>query len=276
MVTTNRRSFLSAVSWALGSSVVVGLPSQYLRGATAKRSKLRFAITSDGHFGQPDTDFERFHQEMIQWLNDEAAGKGLDFVVFNGDLIHNEAALLPKVKEAYAGLNVPYYTVQGNHDQVTPAAWKSVWGTEVNHAFELERFGFVLATTTDGTGKYLCADEPWMRDQFHAFRDKDAVFAMLHICQTGVTRHAVSCPEVQALFEKTPNLAGVFHGHDHDQDNVIWTNRRPYFFDGHLGGSWGTQYRGYRIVEVNAEGKAVTYQCNPEAFHVNSTSLSGQ
>ena len=275
MVKTDRRSFLSAASLALGSSVGTGFAAKAPSTSVPARPGLRFAVTSDGHFGQPDTDFQRFHREMIQWLNEEEKGKGLDFVIFNGDLIHDDPLLLPQVRDAYSGLNVPYYTVQGNHDQVTPSAWKEVWGLEVNHAFEKDRFGFVLATTTDGAGKYLCGNESWLQDQLHALRDKESIFAFLHICQTAVTRHGISCPGVQALFHETANLVGVFHGHDHDQDNVIWVDGRPYFFDGHLGGSWGTRYRGYRIVEVDSAGKAVTYQCNPEAFLVNSTPLSG-
>jgi hypothetical protein len=88
-----------------------------------------------------------------------------------------------------------------------------------------------------------------------------------------MTRHGINCPEIRSILEGAPNLVAVFHGHDHDQDNVIFLNRRPYFFDAHLGGSWGTNYRGYRIVEVRGDGSVITYQCDPEAFLVNSTRI---
>jgi hypothetical protein len=42
-----------------------------------------------------------------------------------------------------------------------------------------------------------------------------------------------------------------------------------------MGGSWGTNYRGYRIVEVQREGRIRTYQCNPQAFYVNAASFAG-
>ena len=85
--------------------------------------------------------------------------------------------------------------------------------------------------------------------------------------------HGIDCPEVSSLLESTPNVAAVFHGHDHDIDTFIYSNERAYLFDGHVGGNWGTNYRGYRIVEVDQEGKVSTYQCNPRAFIVNKTKL---
>jgi len=34
-------------------------------------------------------------------------------------------------------------------------------------------------------------------------------------------------------------------------------------FDSHIGGNWGTNYRGYRIVELQKENKLLTYIMNP-------------
>jgi hypothetical protein len=41
-------------------------------------------------------------------------------------------------------------------------------------------------------------------------------------------------------------------------------NQSSVFFDGHYGGSWGTDYFGYRIVEMYKSGQTVTYQVNPQ------------
>ncbi len=243
--------------------------SQIPGSSPRPRFKLRFAIASDGHFGQAETDFEAFHREMIGWLNDEAQSKGLDFVVFNGDLIHNDPALLPQVKQRYDQLQVPYFANRGNHDMVSPSLWKQTWGHAENHSFERGDYGFLLAGTSDEKGVYLSADVSWLRSQMEAFKSKKGVIAFLHIGQIKFTRHSISSPEVTALFDQTPNLLAVFHGHDHDIDNVIYSGKRAYFFDGHMGGNWGTNYLGYRIVELSDDGKLTTYQCNPQAFYVN-------
>jgi hypothetical protein len=65
------------------------------------------------------------------------------------------------------------------------------------------------------------------------------------------------------MFNKQNNLKAVFHGHDHDQDNVKENEGRFYFFDSHVSGNWGTKYRGYRVLEIMNNGDIVTYQMNP-------------
>ncbi len=53
----------------------------------------RFAVASDGHYGQPGTEYENFHDEMMNWLNLEHEASRLSFCIFNGDLIRH---YLPK------------------------------------------------------------------------------------------------------------------------------------------------------------------------------------
>ncbi|MEO8471317.1 MAG: metallophosphoesterase, partial [Chryseolinea sp.] len=55
----------------------------------------------------------------------------------------------------------------------------------------------------------------------------------------------------------------VFHGHEHDQDGVKIVNNVPYMFDSHIGGNWGTSYKGFRVVELTQEKGVLTYIMNP-------------
>ena len=268
---TNRRAFLLQLAATGGATRLFA--KQAPSAAPRPRLKLRFAVASDGHFGQPETDFELFHKEMIGWLNDEARSKGLDFVVFNGDLIHNDPTLMPQVKQRYDRLEIPYFANRGNHDKVAPGVWKEIWGYPENHSFERGDYAFLLACTSNEKGDYLPADVNWLRQQIDAFKGKKGIFAFLHIGQVKFTDGSISSPEVAAILEQSPNILAVFHGHDHNQDNVIYFNKRSYFFDGHMGSSWGTNYRGYRIVEVSEDGKTATYQCNPQAFYVNRNKI---
>jgi 3',5'-cyclic AMP phosphodiesterase CpdA len=266
--TSNRRSFLRKATIS-GALVPLTVSVAHLK----TRHEVRFAVVSDGHFGQPETDYVRFHQEMIAWLNDEHDGKGLDFVILNGDLIHDAPEHLAPLKVMLEELTAPHFAVKGNHDMVSAATWEGTWGYGENHSFERGEYAFLLGSTSNQEGEYLCVNLDWLRTCLQSYSDKRAVFLFLHINQNGLTRHSVSCPKVVSVLEGTPNLAAVFHGHDHDQDNVIYSNKRPYLFDGHLGGSWGTNYQGYRIVEIDLDGQVRSYQCNPAAFRVNSTRL---
>ena len=37
----------------------------------------------------------------------------------------------------------------------------------------------------------------------------------------------------------------------------------PYLFDSHIGGNWGTAYKGFRVVELMDDGSLITYMMNP-------------
>jgi hypothetical protein len=63
--------------------------------------------------------------------------------------------------------------------------------------------------------------------------------------------------------KKQKNLRAVFHGHEHDQDGIKWQDGIPYLFDSHMGGNWGTSYKGYRIVELYKSGAIKTWIMNP-------------
>jgi len=271
---TNRRAFLMQL--VAGSATAPLLASSQPAERTAKKGHvLRFAIASDGHFGQPGTDFEAFHRNITDWMNEESRARGLDFAVFNGDLVHDDPTLLPQLKERYGRLEIPYFVNRGNHDKASPEFWKETWGYPENHSFERGDYAFVLASTSNEKGEYVSPDTGWLRAQFDSYKGKKGIFPFLHIAQVKFTRHAIARPEAASLLEQTPNVLAVFHGHDHDIDNVIYSNGRAHFFDGHMGGNWGTNYRGYRIVEVLEDGAIRTYQCNPQAFYVNSTRLGG-
>jgi 3',5'-cyclic AMP phosphodiesterase CpdA len=273
----NRRKFIEKTTIASGLSFLFAnrtRPEGNNRGRVVQSPlPVRFAIASDGHFGQPDTDYERFHSEMTEWLNFEARLRGLDFVVFNGDLIHDQPEFLPLVKDRFSKLQIPYYAVKGNHDKVTASVWEQTWGYGQNHGFAKGDYAFLLGTTSNENGDYLCADLDWFKAELKKYADKKGIFVFLHICQHSFTRHGISCPEINNLLESTQNVAAVFHGHDHDMDNVVYSNGRAYFFDGHMGGSWGTNYRGYRIVEIAPDGGIGTYQCNPAAYFVNRSRI---
>lgn len=230
-----------------------------------RKYKLRFAIASDGHYGQPGTDYVTYHTEMVQWLNDEHEKNPLNFLIINGDLVHDRPALLAEVKRNhYDHLKMPFYALPGNHDHADTALWQSVFGYADNYAFEKNGVGFVLANTSDTSGKYLCPDNVFLKRELEAQKHLKTVFVILHIPPHFWVPESpfVECADTINLLHSYENVKAVFHGHDHSLDSVFYTSKLPHFFDAHIGGNWGTSYRGYRIVEVNEDHTIHTYQVN--------------
>ncbi len=226
---------------------------------------LRFAVASDGHFGQKNTDYEKYHSDLIGWLNMEKIQKGLDFVVLNGDLVHDDPTLYFDLKNTLKRLSSPYYVTRGNHDHVARDVWESTFGYPTNHSFVKGDYAFVLADTSNEKGEYLCPDAEWLKSELQKYSAKKGIYVFMHITPAKWTRHGIDCPVVMEMLEKTPNVKAIFNGHDHDQDGVKSNGVKPFFFDGHYGGSWGTTYKGYRIVEINYDESWKSYQYNPAA-----------
>lgn len=252
---------LPAISWLKPSPA---------RAATIPFT-MRFAVASDGHYGQPGTEFEKFHTDVIRWLNQEKMQKGLDFAIFNGDLIHDEPTLMYDVKTAFKRLAVPFFVTRGNHDRVGLDVWEGTWGYPTNHSFARGEYAFILGDTSNEKGEYLCPDPAWLRGEIAKYERKKGIFVFLHITPVKWSSNGRDCEEVRELLEKTPNIKAIFHGHEHDEDDRKMSGGKPFFYDGHFGGSWGTTYKGYRIVEVYEDSSWQSYQYNPTAAPILNT-----
>ncbi len=261
----SRRSFLrstrrASVLLAGGSLLPISARELF---TWRKKVKLRFIIASDSHYGQPDTPYEAMADTFIEKANYFHASQPCDFCVLNGDIIHDEAHLMPLAKEKFDALEMTTYVTKGNHDMVTDATWQDIWKMPVNLRFTIGKNAFVLATTTDDKGTYLSPDLAWLRENLDNSRKQKNVFVFLHIPQTKWTRHAIDTPQCMDLITSYSNVKCVFHGHEHDQDGIMTFNKVPFLFDAHIGGSWGTDYRGFRVVEVLKNNSIVTYMMNP-------------
>lgn len=266
----NRRIFLKG---SLASILLAGL-SKSVSALTPKlhtdlplnaQAKLRFAIASDGHYGQPGTDYKKDHDNIIQWINEAHDINPLDFVIINGDLVYDRPELLTEVKANYFDkLKVPFYAIPGNHDHADTAMWKSVFGYEDNYSFKKNGVGFILANTSDTKGTYLCPNKNFIKQELEKFKSLKTVLVVLHIPPHSWVPESpfVDCPDTISLLHSYSNVKAVFHGHDHSLDAVFYTDKLPHFFDAHFGGNWGTKYKGYRIVEVDETNKITTYQVN--------------
>jgi len=228
-----------------------------------KKVTLRFVVASDSHYGQPKTDFDGMIEKIIGQINSFHNSNPLDFCVINGDIIHNEKTLMPLAKKQIEKLTMPWYVTRGNHDMVSTDYWQEVWGTPVNHDVVIKKKGIILGDTSNEAGKYLSPDLVWLKQTLDKHQQHKQVFLFLHIPQAKWTANGIDTPAFFELIKQYPNLKAVFHGHEHDQDGVKMSNNIPFFFDSHIGGSWGTAYKGFRVVELMDDGSLVTYMMNP-------------
>lgn len=256
-----RRPFLKNLSLLSGG--IISLPiSGFSIGRNPSiehdtfKPVFKFITASDGHFGQPDTDFKTSHQNLIDAIKREAE---VDLVVFNGDLIHDDPALMPEVKKYYDQLSIPYYVVRGNHDKVSDDRWMEIWNQPSDFFLPVkEKNGLLLLNSSNEAGEYHCVDLAFLKENLEKNKSLAQVFIFTHISQNDWTRHGVDCKEVLELIGSYDNVSAVFHGHDHDVDGIMWNHKKPYFWSGHFGGSWGNPFPSYRICQVDASGKVHT------------------
>lgn len=261
----SRRSFIRNVSFAslflLGGCIHPLSAEEVYR--LRRKVSLRFVVASDSHYGQPKTDFDGMIEKVIGQINGFHRESPLDFCVFNGDIIHNEKPLLPLAQKQLNKLTMPWYVTRGNHDMVSPAYWQEVWGTPLNHDVTIKQHGIILGDTSNEEGKYLSPDLNWLKQVLDKHRQQKHIFLFLHIPQAKWTKNAIDTPAFFELIKNYPNLKAVFHGHEHDQDGVKMSHNIPFFFDAHVGGNWGTEYKGFRVVELMEDASMITYMMNP-------------
>jgi hypothetical protein len=230
---------------------------------TKKKVKLRFVVASDGHYGEPKTEYENYFETAVSGINAQHKKSPFSFCVINGDIVHDNKAHYPAAKKALDNLHMKYYVSQGNHDHVAADEWQGIWGMPVNYDFVLDKNSFLIGTSSNEKGEYLCPDVKWFAEKLETHKSQQNVFIFVHINPGKQTDNAVDCPEFFELLGKYKNVRAVFNGHDHDQEGIKTKNNIPFIFDAHFGGSWGTAYRGFRIVELLKDNSIHTYIMNP-------------
>jgi len=276
----NRREFLRV---SCGGMVCAILPYRTFQRRVLPSSDqivARFAVGGDLHFGQGE--FEKNATNLVDWMNREHDQRGLDMFFLNGDIVHDTTDQYFPLKERFlARLQMPMWAVKGNHDFLAEKqTWQEIWGHPENHAIKQGEYSYIIADTSrednqDST-QYSAADFDWLTTTLEKHRDQQAVFMVMHIAQrregvadwpkfgVGHSRpeRAAEGERVMQLMESTSNLAGVFHGHNHNERGRYLSGGKPYFFCSRLGHTWGNII-GYRIVEVYRDGTAKTYQYDP-------------
>ena len=262
----NRRDFIkiaSPIVVLLANGKIVSANERWLNEIDRRKVKLRFVVASDGHYGQPGTDFENYFSTVVTRINEEHYKNPFAFGIINGDIIHDDKKYFLPAKAALDKLKLKYYVSQGNHDHVNATEWETIWNMPVNLAFSRKKNSFLIGTTSNEQGTYLCPDIKWFEQKLTAHQSQENIFIFIHINPGKLTKFGVDCPELFDLFARHRNIRAVFNGHDHDEEGIKKRNNIPFVFDAHFGGNWGTAYRGFRVVELLKDNSMVTYIMNP-------------
>lgn len=257
----HRRHFIRSIS----GTVLLLADGSILSARTIAEKKVifRFAVASDGHYGEAKTTFSDYYQSMVQSVNAFHGNNPLNACVINGDIIHNQPSFLPEAAKELQQLQVPFYVTRGNHDMVSGDFWQKTWNMPLNHSVVVNDQVFLLGDTSNEKGEYLQPDTDFFNDSLKQYKSARNIFIFLHITPVKWTDNAVDGTVFQKLIQQHKNVKAVFNGHDHDQDNVKMLGKIPFLFDGHFGGSWGTAYRGFRIVELLEDNSIRSFVMNP-------------
>ncbi len=260
-----RRVFLQKM-FITGALITNGRLAHSFFNVADDKVVFRFTVASDGHYGEEGTPYEQYFATAVRRINEHHAQFPSKFIVVNGDVIHDDPKFLQPAFQALKGLKPKLYVTQGNHDRVSPEVWHQTWGMPLNHHFSMGNRAFLLGTTSNEKGTYLCPDMSWFAESLEKYKKKKEVYIFIHITPKKWTRYGVDCPEFHELLAKYPNVRAVFNGHDHDHDDIKMSGNIPFMFDGRFGANsrWGTTYRGFRVVEVLKNGDLRTYIMNPD------------
>jgi predicted phosphodiesterase len=261
----SRRHFVKNISFASAFFMGGGFQSLSSQDVDALKDqvKMRFAVASDAHYGQPNTPYEAMMDTIIDKINLFHGSNPLDFCVMNGDIVHDEKSFLAQAKQKIDGLKVPYFVTRGNHDKCSSDYWEQVWNMPLNHQKVVKNSLVLLGDTSNEQGTYVSPDLAWLEAQLEANKKRKNIFLFLHIPQAKWTKNGIETPAFFELIKKYSNIRAVFHGHEHDQDGVQMVGKLPFLFDSHIGGSWGTPHKGFRVVELLNSGTVITYLMDP-------------
>jgi predicted phosphodiesterase len=261
----SRRHFVKNISFASAFFMGGGFQSLSSQDVDALKDqvKMRFAVASDAHYGQPNTPYEAMMDTIIEKINLFHGSNPLDFCVMNGDIVHDEKSFLAQAKQKIDVLKVPYFVTRGNHDKCSSDYWEQVWNMPLNHQKVVKNSLVLLGDTSNEQGTYVSPDLAWLEAQLEANKKRKNIFLFLHIPQAKWTKNGIETPAFFELIKKYSNIRAVFHGHEHDQDGVQMIGKLPFLFDSHIGGSWGTPHKGFRVVELLNSGTVITYLMDP-------------
>jgi hypothetical protein len=253
-----RRKFLKKISFLSIVSNSCSKTIMDFANKVSEKENFQFVVSSDLHYGDLTTNYTSLMDNFSKEIQKYNSNNTIDFFILNGDIIHDNPMYLPLVRSQLDNIGIQYYVNRGNHDMVSKDLWQLTWGKNLNYVLDHKGVIFIFLDSSNINGEYLSPDLVWLEAKLNLYSKSSIIFLIIHIPQVKLTQHAIENPAFVNLVSKYVNIKGIFHGHEHDLDGIIYINNIPCQYDSHLGGRWGTSYNGFRVVEVNERG-FITY-----------------
>jgi len=215
-----------------------------------------FLVVNDLHFF--DNKCVPFFEKAVASM---AATKGpMDFCIIAGDLSESGSAeQISAVRDLFKKLNMPLYTVPGNHDY-TPkndrSAYEELMPKMINYTFDHKGWQFVALDSTDGTKAKVAVLKPtleYISTTAPKLDQKRPTILFTHFpLGKDVTNRATNADAVLEPF-KPLNLRSVFGGHYHayterKMGEVTLTTNRCCSF--HVKNHDGSKEKGYFVCQA--------------------------
>jgi 3',5'-cyclic AMP phosphodiesterase CpdA len=179
--------------------------------------EFKFIVVNDTHYMSEECG--RYLEGVVRQMNQE----GAELCLHVGDLTEKgERAHLKAVRRIFAGLDMPFYPVLGNHDYLTQtdrSAYVSLFPLRVNYSFRHRGWQFVGLDTTQGQEYSNTRIQPAtfrMLDDILGRRSMakpTVVFTHFPLCD-GVQMRPVNARDLLARFDGW-NVKAIFNGHFH-------------------------------------------------------------
>ncbi len=179
-------------------------------------------------------------------------------------------------------LDIPWYTLAGNHDSYPNEEWKAIIGTDRQYSFKIGDAAFImldtfedeLATGASGS-KYDGIDMEWLEKEIEKY-PTETIFLCSHYFNEKNTNYKFT-----KLLRDNPRIVSMFHGHTHKNTVVApesmnykyLANTGGYAYDGDdSSGSWDfSQFNddwawGYQVLEWNDEEARIYHVKTPRTY----------
>ncbi|MCX2479611.1 metallophosphoesterase [Pedobacter sp. MC2016-15] len=176
---------------------------------------IRIAVSSDTHTAYDDS------RDFVKYVNSTG---GFDFAVLNGDITN--FGLLTEfegIEKIYEGLNIPFVTVIGNHDENAEgnSVYQRMFG-EKNFTFSYGGIKFICHDTNsrehsfDGTAP----DMDWLRKNMVPDANHPFLIAFSHVPSFDGDFDPSLRQPYEQLFNTTSGVLASVHSHRHSTDSI--------------------------------------------------------
>jgi 3',5'-cyclic AMP phosphodiesterase CpdA len=213
---TTRRTALKGLS--AGMLLALGRWPGAVRaqGSGMPRGDFRFVVVNDTHY---------MSDECVPWLERAISLMAKErpaFILHLGDLVERgHRDHLQIVKDLFAAVPMPWYSVIGNHDHLMPADrtnYEELFPERINYAFEHQGWRFIgLDTCEGGASRSTISDATfqWLEAHLARVDRKQPLVVFTHFPLAAGVRYRPSNADCLLDLFLPYNLQTVFCGHLH-------------------------------------------------------------